>query len=350
MLSKFQLKQRDFQAIFPASYVGNGACYAMMKQYPSIIWHHLIQVVIEMLSIKNVEKNYGKRKAVNNISLTIPKGSCYGIVGPNGAGKTTFLKIVASILPDYSGEVTFEEKVTIGYVPQEICLEPSLSAISNLQFFGELYGLKGSELHERMKEVLEDIGLTNRGKDKVKNFSGGMKRRLNIGCALINQPTLLILDEPTVGIDPQSRQFIFHLIHQLREKSCTILYASHYMEEVEQLCDSIAFFDNGELIEDGKVDTLLKKHGESAVFIQGDDVPPSQLGEIGNLSSHQQGYLMSGDNPLHMMKAIIGMCEENAWQMKRLELLQPSLEDIFFKLTGSELRDHPNQRLGGKSV
>ncbi|GAA0479762.1 hypothetical protein GCM10008986_00240 [Salinibacillus aidingensis] len=178
-----------------------------------------------MLSVQEVSKQYKNSRALNSVSLTFDKGKCFGIVGPNGAGKSTLMKIIANVIQEYDGEIISSDrtgnhslrKSITGYVPQEICLEEKLPALVNLQFYGQLYGLKGRELHERAQEVLRDIGLTDYGKEKVSIFSGGMKRRLNIGCARMHNPHIVIMDEPTVGIDPQSRHHIFNPIDQLKK-------------------------------------------------------------------------------------------------------------------------------------
>ena len=297
----------------------------------------------KLLKINDLTKNYGKKHALQNINLSIPKGSCYGIVGPNGAGKTTLLKIIASILKETQGSVKFNQKAKIGYVPQEICLEQSLSAVSNLYFFGQLYGLKGQKLKQQTNKILKKIGLFNRRLDKVKDYSGGMKRRLNIGCALMSEPDLIILDEPTVGIDPQSRKFIFQLLNELREKSCTVIYASHYMEEVEQLCDQIAFFDNGEVIENGHVDEILNRHGRTTIYVQGKHLTVKELEHFGNVSNYQRGYVITGGNSFRILKEMLVLFENKPNHLERLELLQPRLVDVFMKLTGNELRDNVNE-------
>src|SRR5690625_2617708 len=234
-----------------------------------------------MLKIDIITKSYGKTEALKGISLKITKGTCFGLVRPNGARKSTLLKILASIIQTYQGNVQLTEdqnshfKEMIGYVPQEISLEQTLTAYNNLCFFGKLYGLKGKELKMRATEVLRDIGLAERGKDKVMHFSGGMKRRLNIGCALMHHPKLIIMDEPTVGIDPQTRRYIFEMIEQLIKKGSTIVYATHYMEEIEQLCHEVAFIDHGKIIEKGKTDELLQRYAIPSVFIKGDRELPN---------------------------------------------------------------------------
>ncbi|CDO03966.1 putative ABC transporter ATP-binding protein YxlF [Oceanobacillus picturae] len=218
-----------------------------------------------MLNLKSVKKQYERNMALNDISLNFSRGKCYGLVGPNGAGKTTLLKIISSIIQDFDGSLTFTEasransKEIIGYIPQEICLEETVTAWDNLSFFGKIYGLKGQTLKLRINEVLNDIGLTDKAKHKVSAYSGGMKRRLNIGCALLHTPDLIIMDEPTIGIDPQSRRYIFNMIEKLKEHGCAIIYASHYMEEIEQICDEAIFIDKGNIAENGRVDVLLQK-------------------------------------------------------------------------------------------
>lgn len=299
-----------------------------------------------MLILNKLEKYYGNTHALKNVSLTIPNGSCYGLVGPNGAGKTTLIKILASIIQDYKGEVQFANsskdknfKKHIGYVPQEICLEQTLTAIDNLHFFGKLYGLNGKQLKKRAKEVLTDVGLAERGKDKVITFSGGMKRRLNIGCALMHTPTVIIMDEPTVGIDPQSRSYIFQMIEQLKQDGCTIVYASHYMEEVEQLCDEVAFIDQGSVVEAGCIKGLLRKYAIPSIFIQGENSLPDYIEEFGSLIERGSGYLLSTSNPLLAMESVLNHCQMKNARVDRLELVQPRLEDVFFSLTGYQLRN-----------
>ena len=299
-----------------------------------------------MLSINSVEKHYGGIAALKGISIAIPSGSCYGLVGPNGAGKSTLIKILASIIRDYKGEakmadisLNHEWKEKIGYVPQDICLEEDISAIGNLHFFGKLYGLKGKMLQKRAQEVMELVGLTERQKDKVSTFSGGMKRRLNIGCALMHQPDLIIMDEPTVGIDPQSRRYIFQMIENLKRAGRTIIYASHYMEEVEKLCDHVAFIDKGEIVENGAISELLQEYSIPSIYIKGNHITPETFEKYGETSAKKGGYLLHTKDPLNVMETIILYCRENELGLERLELVQPRLEDVFFTLTGSQLRD-----------
>lgn len=300
-----------------------------------------------MLKIKAVSKTYGSERVLKQISLSIPKGRCFGLVGPNGAGKSTLIKIIANIIHDFKGEVQFNDPIIrkspkryIGYVPQEICLEQTVSAQQNLNFFGKLYGLKGKQLQERTEEVLSYIGLTSRKKDKVETFSGGMKRRLNIGCALIHQPKIMIMDEPTVGIDPQSRKYIFDIIKHLKKTGCTIIYTSHYMEEVEELCDEVAFIDKGNVIEEGQIESLIKRYSIPSIYIKGENCLPEDAGQFGTISNKKDGYVIITKNPLYAMERIIQHCRDRENKLDRLELVQPRLEDIFFTLTGKKLRDN----------
>ncbi|MFD2630516.1 ABC transporter ATP-binding protein [Oceanobacillus kapialis] len=297
-----------------------------------------------MLKLNQLKKQYGKNVALKNVSLNLVRGRCYGLVGPNGAGKTTLLKIIASIIQDYQGSIEFNNSIRtnpkelIGYIPQEICLEESVTGRDNLSFFGKIYGLKGQMLRRRIDGVLKKIGLTDKAKQKVTTYSGGMKRRLNIGCALLHQPELIIMDEPTVGIDPQSRRYIFNMIETLKENGCTIIYASHYMEEIEQICDEAIFIDKGAIAENDRVDVLLQKYAVPSIYLKGEHCLPEAKGDF-TLSQQKEGHLLLTDNPLQVMERVITHCKEHAVQPEQLELSKARLEDVFFSLTGSQLRN-----------
>lgn len=294
----------------------------------------------KLLRINDISKYYGKIPALSNISLQIRKGICYGLVGPNGAGKSTLIKIISSIIRDYTGNIQFSgNDVRLGYVPQDIALEETVTARDNLQFFGKIHGLSGKVLKDRITEVLTAIGLEAREKDKVLTFSGGMKRRLNIGCAIMHNPNLIIMDEPTVGIDPQSRQYIFQMIERFKEKSCTVIYASHYMEEIEQLCDEAAFIDKGKIVENDKLDHLLEKYATPSIFVKGKDFLPQSIETYGSIQAKSGGYILTTSNPLTAMGAVLNWCKEEGRELERLELVKPRLEDVFFSLTGKQLRD-----------
>ncbi|MCR8847479.1 ABC transporter ATP-binding protein [Rossellomorea sp. SC111] len=302
-----------------------------------------------MITVDHVSKRYDSLQAIKEIQLTIQEGSCFGLVGPNGAGKSTLMKIFSGILQNFDGDISVQGlsvkkervkvKKLIGYIPQDICLEETLTAKDNLMYFGSLYGLKGKDLQDRTGKVLQQIGLEERGKDKVTTFSGGMKRRLNIGCAILHDPSIIIMDEPTVGIDPQSRNSIFSIIQELKEKGSTIIYSSHYMEEVEQLCDSIGLIDKGALVEWGTMDELQQKYNKPSLFISGEGLDEVALTTHGEVKAKGNGFLLQSDDPLMTLEKLIAEFRIQNILPRRLELYQPKLEDIFFKLTGTQLRD-----------
>ncbi len=212
--------------------------------------------------------------------------------------------------------------------------------MDNLIFFGEMYGIKGKQLKERIQEVLEHTGLVDRAREPVKNFSGGMKRRINIAAALLHKPRLLVLDEPTVGIDPQSRNHIFEMIQDLRNEGVTIIYSTHYMEEVETLCDDIAIIDHGKVVTQGHLSELFEKHSTKAVYVEADGLVPADLeSESFRFVPKGRGYIIEADHPLHTMSRLITLAENGQWQINGLEVMRPSLESVFLSLTGTTLRD-----------
>lgn len=293
-----------------------------------------------MITIQNVSKVYDKNQALLNINLSIPDGGCYGLVGPNGAGKSTLMKILAGVVKEYDGSINFSNSNTsLGYVPQDICLEETLSAEANIHFYGKIYGLKRQRLSHRKKTVFDEIGLTDRAKSKVKTFSSGMKRRLNIGCALLHEPDIVIMDEPTVGVDPQSRRHIFQLIQSLKKQGRTIIYASHYMEEIETLCDHVAFIDEGKVIEQGSVDELLSRYAQPAVYIKG-DIPQAWLHAEQATQQKDGGWIVASPEPLQTLADLAARCKKQNIIPAQLSLMQPRLEDVFFSLTGTALRDN----------
>lgn len=229
----------------------------------------------KILEVKGLKKSFGENQVVNGITFDIGVREIIGFLGPNGAGKSTTINMISTILNIDEGSVLFknkdvkeneeEFKKELGLVPQEIAFFSDLSTYDNVKFFGSLYGLKGSKLKENVKESLEHVGLWDKRKDYPDSFSGGMKRRLNIACSIVHRPKLLIMDEPTVGIDPQSRNNILELTKKLRDEGNTIIYVSHYMEEVEVICSRLIIIDNGKIIEQGDKDELKKKYKESGL-------------------------------------------------------------------------------------
>jgi ABC-2 type transport system ATP-binding protein len=300
-----------------------------------------------------LQKAYGKTVAVAGADLSIPQGICYGLLGPNGAGKSTTISILAGTLNADSGAVTLdgqpvgvkhlEVKQRIGYVPQELALYEELSGLDNLRFFGMLYDLYGADLDARMRHALQIIGLEDRAKDIVRTYSGGMKRRLNIAGALLHDPDFLILDEPTVGVDPQSRNLIFDALETLVGAGKTILYTTHYMEEVERLCKRAAIMDGGKVIAEGEVDELHRlAPGEQVVHIQLRDPLNGDLtGVPGVVSLRQEGPILTLEleNLTRDLPSTLQAIASNRGVVEDVRTERPSLETVFLHLTGRHLRD-----------
>lgn len=302
------------------------------------------------VELTNVGKSYGSKKALADISFSVTEGSCFGLLGPNGAGKSTTMKILSGLLEFDAGTVTVlgsdirrskdRIKEKIGYVPQAITLYEKLNSLDNLTFFGEMYGVRGSALKKRIGEVLEQVGLADRAKDPVTTFSGGMKRRINIAAALLHRPKLIIMDEPTVGIDPQSRNHIFEMIRALKRDGVTVLYSTHYMEEVEALCDHLAIIDHGSVIAQGELNEVLDRYGSQAVYLElADDVQPPELPRFGKPVPQGRGWLLETTAPLDALAGWASACRERSLAVKQLEIVRPSLESVFLTLTGTSLRD-----------
>lgn len=304
-----------------------------------------------MIDVQSVSKSYGSIKALDQVNFQIKEGSCFGLVGPNGAGKSTLMKILVGVLLNFDGNMQISNysirnnrlavKKLIGYVPQEICLEETLTTKDNLRLFGKLYGLSNKQLNKRIQVILEQIGLTERANDKILSFSGGMKRRLNMGCALLHEPKVIVLDEPTVGIDPQSRRSIFKLIEELNQTGSTIIYSSHYMEEVEQLCDSVGFIDQGKLVEHGAMNQVINKYHQTSIFVKGESITAEFLSSFGDVKKHSGGgcYTIDCIDPLDTMGKMIISFKDKGLSPDKLALSQLKLEDIFFDITGTQLRD-----------
>ena len=226
----------------------------------------------KIIEVKNLQKSYKTNKALDGLSFDLYEGEILGILGPNGAGKSTTINILSTILKKDAGEILYfgkpmeknekEIKSKLGIVPQDLAIYEDVSAYKNISFFASLYGLKGEELKKAVEYALKFVGLEERQKDKPKHYSGGMKRRLNIACSIAHRPKVLILDEPTVGIDPQSRNHILSALQDLKNEGTTIIYTTHYMEEIEEMADRVVIVDKGKKIEEGTIPELLKKYNE----------------------------------------------------------------------------------------
>lgn len=309
-----------------------------------------------MLKVVNLYKEFGNTKAVEGVSFEVKKGQVFGLLGPNGAGKSTTISIISTLMNPTSGDVLFEEKSILsdsknirqklGVVPQDIALYPTLTGYENLNFWGSIYGLKGSDLKKRVNEVSDIIGLNGRMKDKVEKYSGGMKRRLNIGAALLHNPELLIMDEPTVGIDPQSRNHILDTVLELNKQGMTIIYTSHYMEEVEYLCNELCIMDEGKIIASGTQQEMVEQIKEKTqINIKLNKIDEDVLNTLKKIDGVFDGKIMEdsialfGSNADVILADIIGKVSENGWLIETIDVKKPNLEAVFLHLTGKELRD-----------
>jgi len=307
-----------------------------------------------MIAIKDLKKSYNSHEALKGISFNIKEGEFYGLLGPNGAGKTTTISIMSSILTPDSGEVLIngnnicthpnESKRIIGVVPQEIALYNELTAEENLWFWGGLYDVPKTELKKRIDEVLTLFGLSERRKDKVSTYSGGMKRRINIAAALLHQPRIVFMDEPTVGIDPQSRNLIFEVIEKLHSNGMTIVYTTHYMEEAERFCDRIGIIDNGQIIAEGTLDELRKSSSaKETIVITFNNLNDDKVQKIQSFwkdcnHTDDKIYFYTSDLKTELSK-IISQCSDAGADIHNIEIKKVNLETVFLSLTGKQLRD-----------
>jgi len=296
-----------------------------------------------MISLRNLTKSFGHNVAVNDVTFDVKRGEVFGLLGPNGAGKTTTISMLSGLLKPDGGEVMIDGggdpsqssvRRLIGAAPQSLALYDELTARENLRFFGQLYGLRARDLAVRISLALEIAGLTERRNDRVRTFSGGMKRRLNLVCALVHDPPILFLDEPTVGVDPQSRSLIFGQIEKLREEGRTIIYTTHYMEEAQRLCDRVAIIDSGKILDLDKVDKLIERHGGAAVVTAELDKAPINEAELpGQLDGLNLTF--ESDHPLEEVARLSGA----GIVFRTLRIDRPDLESVFLNLTGRRLRD-----------
>jgi ABC-2 type transport system ATP-binding protein len=309
-----------------------------------------------MIEINGLVKKYGDRLAVNGVSFHVQEGEIFGLLGPNGAGKTTTISMLATLLSPDEGQVTIggydlarqinQIKPLIGFVPQELALYPTLSAWDNLAFFGRIYGLRGTALKERIAAVLDLVGLRDRARDAVRTFSGGMKRRLNIAAGLIHQPRLLFLDEPTVGVDPQSRNFIFEHVERLKAEGMTIIYTTHYMEEAERLCDRVAIMDEGRILALDTPKALIGLLGGGVIHVgvTADAIETllpavRALPHVRAASAQDSRLKIKTSEARPALLELIELCSTCDVSILSLEVLEPNLESVFLHLTGKHLRD-----------
>ena len=311
---------------------------------------------MSVVTVDNLHKHYGGVHAVDGISFEIHKGEIFGLLGPNGAGKTTTINVLCTYTEPTAGEVIVADhsvtaepeavKRAIGVVPQDIALYPDLNAVENLRFFGRMYDVPKIKLEQRIGDLLQLVGLAEHAHKRVEHYSGGMKRRLNLVVGLLSEPCFLMLDEPTVGVDPQSRNGIFENIQALNQQGLTILYTTHYMEEAEQLCHRVAIMDEGRIIALDTPHNLINALGTGLIHIGvKDDLNGEVLARLQALP--QVKTIVHRDNILafetvdaqRALLEIIGLFNETDTDMTSLEILEPNLESVFIQLTGKQLRD-----------
>jgi linearmycin/streptolysin S transport system ATP-binding protein len=311
-----------------------------------------------ILQVQDLVKKYGDFTAVKGISFDIEEGEIFSLLGPNGAGKTTTISMLSTLYTPTSGDAVIGgHSVTkdpmavrhvIGVVPQDIALYEDLTAQENLVFWGQMYGLSGKPLATRVAEVLEQIGLTDKAKNRVKTYSGGMKRRVNIGVGLLHKPRLLFMDEPTVGIDPQSRRAILDTVKDLNKQGMTLLYTTHYMEEAEELSDRVGIIDHGELIAIGTQKELTQQVGETETLILhvGESDDPQALANSlkgikdileANATDHEVSIITPDAE--EVLASVVSKANERGIKIRSIDIREPNLEAVFLHLTGRALRD-----------
>lgn len=309
-----------------------------------------------MIKVKDVSKSFGDVEALKGVSFHIRKGEIFGFLGPNGAGKSTTINILNTLLQPDKGEVLIEDlniknhkdncKSSIGVVPQEIALYEDLSAYNNLMFWGSLYNIPKAELRKKVDNALDLVGLSDKKNQSIKTYSGGMKRRINIASSILHSPKILLMDEPTVGVDPQSRNNVFEVIEKLNKEGMTIIYTTHYMEEAERLCDTIAIIDNGNVVAQGTLKELREiSEVKDILTIKLSDQNNGILEKIKeSISSHNI------DNNSHTLKIecvnigneisdIINRIQDAGGIIESIDTQKANLESVFLKLTGKQLRD-----------
>ncbi|WP_330275881.1 ABC transporter ATP-binding protein [Lentzea sp. NBC_00516] len=305
-----------------------------------------------VLSCSGLRRRFGDVLAVDDVSFTISEGETYGLLGPNGAGKTTTISMITGVLAPDAGEVlvagepmstnAIAAKRLVGYVPQELALYPDLTGRENLRFFASLYGAPRS----RVDHVLDVVGLADRAGDLAREYSGGMKRRLNVAIGLLHEPKLLVLDEPTAGVDPQSRNQIMDNVRALAAEGMAILYTTHYMEEAERLCDRVGVIDSGRLIAEGTRRELVERLGERdriSLLLDGDVThAASVLGSIRNvhgMAAHGQGLELVVDDARETLPLVLSAISADGVVVRSVEVAEPNLETVFLHLTGKALRE-----------
>ncbi|WP_069999741.1 ABC transporter ATP-binding protein [Cellulosilyticum sp. I15G10I2] len=311
---------------------------------------------MKVVAVNNIYKSFGDNIALNNLSLGIEEGEIFGLLGPNGAGKSTTINILSGLLNQDKGDISIfnknirmhlnEIKQNMGVVPQDLAIFEELTAYENISFFASLYGIQAKERNKKTIEALAFVGLEEKAKEKVKSFSGGMKRRLNIACGIAHKPRLIIMDEPTIGIDPQSRNHILNSIKVLNQKGASIIYTTHYMEEAEALCDRMAIIDKGCVIASGTAESLRDIISDkNTVFIGLRDISKVDESILLNIKGVEDIYFKDGvlqvvsKKEVICLDKVIAYLAEAGASIMDVKTKSPNLEDVFLNLTGRSLRD-----------
>jgi ABC-2 type transport system ATP-binding protein len=311
---------------------------------------------VPLIEVQNITKSFGDHKAVDGVSFNVEAGEVFGLLGPNGAGKSTLVGMVSTLLAPTSGDVVVDGhsvikepmavKQTIGVVPQEVALYPMLSARENLNFWAKMYGMSSVDIKDRTAVVLEIVDLTDRADERIDTYSGGMTRRINIAAGLLHRPKVLFMDEPTVGIDPQSRNHILETVKRLNEDGLTVIYTSHYMEEVEFLCHRIAIVDHGQVIANGTQDDLRLLVGNKDIIrISASEVAETvgpeleQLNEVDGVTLKEGEIDILSSHGRKVLADVITVLNNHNVKTTSVEVQEPDLESVFLHLTGRSLRD-----------
>ncbi len=303
-----------------------------------------------MIEVRNLKKKYENIIAVDDVSFVVEKGQTFGLLGPNGAGKTTIIKLLCGLIKPDGGTVSLNGKTdptlmdvrcSLGVVPQVLAIYEELSAEDNLRFWARMYGLDQQKSNQRINECLEIAGLSNRRKEKVSKYSGGMKRRLNMVCSLLHEPSILLLDEPTVGVDPQSRNLIFDTIEEIKKQGKTIIYTTHYMEEAQRLCDKVAILDHGKVLDIDNVDNLIRKHGgpshieaELEEKLSDTDIIKTYVVDK-DIRIEENVIRFKTNQPMESLAKL----NQSGLRFHSIKIQTANLEDVFLNLTGRGLRD-----------
>ena len=308
-----------------------------------------------MIAVENLTKRFGSLKAVDNVSFTVASGELYGFLGPNGAGKTTTISMISGLLRPDEGQITLggfnlwespqAAKRLLGLVPQELALYEEFTARENLAFWGGLYGIPRADLKKNIDEILARVGLQDRAREPVSRFSGGMKRRLNLAIGLVHRPQVLLLDEPTVGIDPQARNAILDIIREIARQGTTIVFTTHHLEEAEKLCDRIAIMDHGKVLQTGSVNELARVAGDRDLITLRGKFTAAQIKDclapepVSIVTAADQAATVNLTRDGYGMAALVNRLTIAGVDLADVSVQKPTLESVFLKLTGRELRD-----------